>query len=111
MLGKNPASWHELLSILEREESPLVVCLNAEVADSADTSWIWDVPFERLAGRRAAACGTRRTELALRLDAAGLEVVVVDDPLEALAGLPRGRVELVATYTAFHEVVHRIDAR
>jgi lipid II isoglutaminyl synthase (glutamine-hydrolysing) len=111
MLGKNPASWHELLAILERDESPVVVCLNAEVADGTDTSWIWDVPFERLAGRRVVACGTRRTDLALRLDAAGLDVAVADDPLEALAGLPRGRVELVGTYTAFHEVVHRIDAR
>jgi len=111
MLGKNPASWHELLSIIEHDELPLVVCLNAEVADGADTSWIWDVPFERLAGRQAVACGTRRTDLALRLDAAGLDVAVANDPLQALHALPCGRVDLVATYTAFHEIVHRIDPR
>jgi UDP-N-acetylmuramyl tripeptide synthase len=110
MLGKNPASWHELLEILEDGDAPIVVCLNAEAADGTDTSWIWDVPFERLLGRRCVACGARRTDLALRLQAAGLDVTIADDPTEAVAQLPPGPVEVVATYTAFHQFVRRLGA-
>ena len=30
---------------------PVVLSVNARTADGFDTSWLWDVPFERLAGR------------------------------------------------------------
>jgi UDP-N-acetylmuramyl tripeptide synthase len=109
LMGKNPASWLELLPILEDSDDPIVMCLNADPADGTDTSWIWDVPFERLSRRRlVAAAGRRRADLAVRLHVAGLEPLVADDPLAAVAALPPGRVELVATYTAFHQLVARL---
>ena len=30
--------------------APVVVAINARIADGRDPSWLWDVPFERLAG-------------------------------------------------------------
>ena len=51
MLAKNPAGWDELLDLVVQDDAPLVVSINARVADGADPSWLWDVPFERLAGR------------------------------------------------------------
>ena len=45
--------------------------INARTADGLDTSWLWDVPFERLAGRAVVATGDRRLDLAVRLHYAG----------------------------------------
>jgi hypothetical protein len=108
MMGKNPASWSELLSILEHGDGPIVVCLNARAADGTDTSWIWDVPFDRLAGHPVIAAGDRRRDLALRLEVAGVDPIVADDPLAAIDTLPPGPVDLIATYTAFHDVIDRL---
>ena len=38
---------------------PVVLSINARIADGLDTSWLWDVPFERLAGRTVVATGDR----------------------------------------------------
>ena len=40
-------------------DAPLVVSINARIADGADPSWLWDVPYERLAGRAVVATGDR----------------------------------------------------
>ena len=53
MLAKNPAGWSELLELVGDDEGPIVISINARTADGADPSWLWDVPFERL----AAPCG------------------------------------------------------
>ena len=49
-----------------------------------DPSWLWDVPFERLAGRTALATGDRRRDLAVRLRYAEVDHEVVSDPLSAI---------------------------
>lgn len=133
-LAKNPAGWTALLDLLEEEraapEGPtdgachLVLSVNARVADGADTSWLWDVPFERLSGLpTVVATGERHRDLAVRLRYAGVDHVTAADPLEAVDvalarrgtgdghGAPaRGKrlaapggpaVTVVANYTAF----------
>jgi UDP-N-acetylmuramyl tripeptide synthase len=112
LLGKNPASWAEMLQIVE-PGTALCTVLNARGADGRDPSWIWDVPFERWAGREAFVAGERRFDLAVRLDTAGLRLSGVDlDPLAGLKGLPPGQdVDVVANYTAFQELVARTAAR
>ena len=50
LLAKNPAGWTELLDLLEGGTDPVVIGINARIADGHDPSWLWDVPFERLAG-------------------------------------------------------------
>ena len=45
MLAKNPAGWDELLDLVAGSDAPLVVSINARIADGADPSWLWDVPL------------------------------------------------------------------
>lgn len=101
LLAKNPAGWAGMLSMLG-ESRPLLVIINAREADGRDTSWLWDVPFERLSAPQVVASGERAADLGVRLSYAGLEHQTVADPLAALAALPAGEIEVVANYTAFH---------
>ena len=130
LMGKNPASWTETMHVLTPSatstagdagavgptdaaaadgRTPVVVCLNARGADGTDTSWIWDVPFELLAGRVLVASGDRRLDLSLRMQVAGLAHTVADDAVTAVRSVPVGPVDLVATYTAFHDVLEQLD--
>jgi len=63
------------------------------------------VPFELLAGRRVVASGDRRLDLSVRLDVAGVEHTVAPDAVGGARAMPVGPVDLVATYTAFHDVL------
>jgi UDP-N-acetylmuramyl tripeptide synthase len=102
LLAKNPAGWTEALTMVPAEHADVVVAVNARAADGRDPSWLWDVPFEQLRGRRAVATGERSRDVALRLRYAGVEHTRVDDPAAALrAAALRGPVELLANYTAF----------
>lgn len=111
LMGKNPASWTEIMHLLDGGTSPVVVCLNARGADGMDPSWIWDVPFELLASRTVVASGDRRLDLSVRLTVAGVAHTVAPDPVVAARSLPVGPVDLVATYTAFHDVLEALDVR
>ena len=109
MLAKNPAGWDELLDLVAESDSPLVVSINARTADGADPSWLWDVPFERLAGRRVVATGDRMRDLSVRLHYAGVEHSGEDDPVRAVASAVEGcsglAVDVIGNYTAFHELL------
>ena len=77
LLAKNPAGWTALFDLLDESGSaalPTVLSVNARIADGLDTSWLWDVPFERLRGERwwppasgvgtwPCGCGTRRSAI------------------------------------------------
>ena len=80
LLAKNPAGWTAIFDLLEedgRGDVPVVLSINARIADGLDTSWLWDVPFERLAGRPVVATGDRRLDLAVRLRYAEVACTVV----------------------------------
>lgn len=109
LLAKNPAGWSELLDIMPPAPTPVIVMINSNHADGRDPSWLWDVPFERLAGRTVIASGNRRRDLAVRLLHAGVEALVVEDPFAPDAQLPESVRELdvidcAATYTAFQKI-------
>jgi UDP-N-acetylmuramyl tripeptide synthase len=102
LLAKNPAGWSEALSMVPPESADVVVAVNARAADGRDPSWLWDVPFEQLRGRRAVATGERSRDVAVRLRYAGVEHERVDDFATALrTATSRGPVEVLANYTAF----------
>ncbi len=124
MLAKNPAGWSELLDLVGEEDRPLVISINARTADGADPSWLWDVPFERLAARTVVATGDRCRDLSVRLRYAGVAHVMEPDPLAAVRmaasgddggggnerdadGEPRRdvRVDVIGNYTAFGELL------
>jgi len=124
LLAKNPAGWQEVLDVISTDDRPLVIAINARSADGKDTSWLWDVPFEQLAGRHVVATGDRAADLALRLSYADVEHDVVPGHSAALraaavqlpvaVGAPgadegsgagaRPDVDVCANYTAFREL-------
>lgn len=110
LLAKNPAGWSEALELLEESTAPMVVSINARVADGHDPSWLWDVAFERLAGRFVVATGERRHDLAVRLRYAGVEHAIADDLRAALPIVrrapghdPTRPVDVASNYTAFQD--------
>jgi UDP-N-acetylmuramyl tripeptide synthase len=125
MLAKNPAGWSELLDLVGGEKSPVVVSINARIADGGDPSWLWDVPFERLAGRVVVATGDRFRDLSVRLKYAGVPHSVEADPVQAVAAAAGagggaaatdgaatgvadgedGLVDVIGNYTAFNDLL------
>ena len=74
-----------------------------------DLSWLWDVPVEQLRGRLVTASGERAADLSVRLQYAGVDHRVVDDPIEAVSGARATAVDVVANYTAFRDVLARLS--
>jgi UDP-N-acetylmuramyl tripeptide synthase len=110
MLAKNPAGWAELLELIDVDTAPVVIGINARIADGRDPSWLWDVPFERLAGRPVIASGERCLDLSVRLHYAEVPHEVVPDPLTAIrhAGSRSDeRVDFVGNYTTFFDLAAR----
>jgi len=107
LLGKNPAGWRELLNMVEENDAPLVIAINSRAADSKDVSWLWDVDFEHLAGRKVVAAGERCHDMAVRLNVAGLGgetgVPVSASTPDAIRLLPPGDVYVVCSYTQFYD--------
>jgi UDP-N-acetylmuramyl tripeptide synthase len=101
-LAKNPAGWLELLDLMAPERHPVVLLFNAEGVDGRDPSWLYDVSFEALRGRKVLVQGRRATDLLVRLELDGVEAQQVPGSLaDALERLPAGRVDVVGNYTAF----------
>jgi UDP-N-acetylmuramyl tripeptide synthase len=124
LLAKNPAGWTALFDLLDESgspRSPLVLSVNARTADGLDTSWLWDVPFERLGSGGVVATGDRRRDLAVRLRYAEVDHEVVADPLAAVdraialstSDPPPGHrldrpLDIIANYTAFADLRRRL---
>jgi UDP-N-acetylmuramyl tripeptide synthase len=119
LLAKNPAGWTAIFDLLDEGGptcTPVVLSVNARIADGLDTSWLWDVPFERLTGRAALATGDRRLDLAVRLRYAGIECTVVADPVVAIdqaidrtkGSVPSVATDFLGNYTAFADVRSRL---
>lgn len=105
LLAKNPAGATETLELLGASDAALVVAINGQEADGRDLSWLWDVPFERLAGRVVTASGQRATDLAVRLSYAGVNHQVVRDPGAAITSASQPAVDVLANYTAFRDLL------
>jgi UDP-N-acetylmuramyl tripeptide synthase len=118
LLAKNPAGWDELLLLVAPGRGPVVVAINARIADGRDPSWLWDVDFKRLSGRPIVVTGERSADLSVRLHYAGVDHERVSDPLEAviLASRLGGRhgdsdsVEFIGNYTAFNDLLRATAA-
>ena len=107
LLAKNPAGWQELFDLLRPAPLPVVVCINARDADGRDTSWLWDVPFERLRERPVVASGERCHDIGVRLQYADVDHTVEPDLLDAVRAAGR-EVDVVANYTAFQALRARL---
>jgi len=104
ILAKNPASWLEALAAVAETESPVVLAFNSEGVDGRDPSWLYDVPFTHLHGRRVTVTGRRATDMLVRLEMAGLtDVHEAPDLTSAITAQPTAAVEIIANYTAFQD--------
>jgi lipid II isoglutaminyl synthase (glutamine-hydrolysing) len=120
LLAKNPAGWLETFDLLgpaAPDSPPVLLSVNALGADGTDTSWLWDVDYTRLRGRRVLVIGQRRLDLAVRLQVAGVEFTVHDELGGALAALPKpaagaqpGPIDVIANYTAFQQLRTKVGS-
>jgi UDP-N-acetylmuramyl tripeptide synthase len=115
LLAKNPAGWHEALELLEGPSTPLVVAINARIADGHDPSWLWDVDYERVGDRLVIAIGERRRDLAVRLRYGNINHVVADTLEDALALIrvsptfdPQSPIDVASNYTAFQDHLEKV---
>jgi UDP-N-acetylmuramyl tripeptide synthase len=104
LLAKNPAGWLEVFDLLRPAPVPVVVAINARIADGKDPSWLWDVAFERLRGRFVVATGERCLDLAVRLRYAEVEHVYEPDLIAAISMAGSAEVDMVANYTSFQQL-------
>jgi UDP-N-acetylmuramyl tripeptide synthase len=124
LLAKNPAGANQVVRLLAQIAPPgaslkVVALLNDRFADGQDVSWIWDVDYELLAGRVAAAWagGDRAEDIALRLKYAGWPPAGTHGSPAALleaviAGTqPGDDVFVIPTYTALLDLRAELSRR
>jgi lipid II isoglutaminyl synthase (glutamine-hydrolysing) len=107
LLAKNPAGWLEAFDMAEK--APTLLSINSRDPDGLDTSWLFDVDFSSLHGRRVYITGDRAYDLAVRLEVNGIEFGHVKTFDEALTRVPAGRLEVIANYTAFQDIRAELD--
>jgi UDP-N-acetylmuramyl tripeptide synthase len=107
LLAKNPAGWLEAFDMAEHV--PTLLSINARDPDGLDTSWLYDVDFSPLRGRRVLVSGDRAMDLAVRLDVNDIPFEHVSSFGQALAAVPPGRLEVIANYTAFQDIRAELD--
>jgi len=107
LLAKNPAGWLEAFDMAE--DVPTLLSINARDPDGLDTSWLYDVDFSPLQGRRVLITGDRAMDLAVRLEVNGVPFEHVTSFARALAATPSGRLEVIANYTAFQDIRAELD--
>ncbi|MBR3234989.1 MAG: DUF1727 domain-containing protein, partial [Atopobiaceae bacterium] len=90
-LAKNPTGLNQNISLAMTDGQPkaLYVVINDDYNDGRDVSWLWDVDFERLAGRKEVllviAGGHRANDLQVRFKYAGISAPLAGTVSEALA--------------------------
>jgi hypothetical protein len=91
------------------EPAPTLLSINARDPDGLDTSWLYDVDFSSLHGRRVLITGDRALDLAVRLEVNDLGFEHVASFAAALAAAGPGRLEVIANYTAFQDIRAELD--
>ncbi len=104
LLAKNPAGWLEAFDVLAPRPVPVLLAVNAQGPDGRDTSWLWDVDYRVLIGRRVLVTGERGTDLAVRLEADQVPFEVVAGIDDAVTRITGGELDVLANYTAFQQI-------
>lgn len=108
-LAKNPTGFNQNLMLALQDTKPKAAAffMNDREGDGRDTSWIWDVDFEALAGHdelQVFAGGIRKNDLQLRLKYAGVPAQLVENAQDVLSRCAGQRLEggvfMIANYTA-----------
>lgn len=101
-LAKNPESWREALAQLKADE--VILSVNARGIDGRDTSWLWDIDYSALIGKKVLCTGDRRLDVAYRVKVQGVSDVAVADDFQSALALTANGAEAIASYTAFQEL-------
>jgi len=116
-LVKNPASFRQGLASYITSSTPTLIAINDRVADSRDTSWLWDVDFEWCGlGMHAPVftTGTRAMDMELRLDYDDVTVEGaepdLDEALKKFCEIPGSKV-VFATYTAMLHLHNQLSRK
>ncbi|HEY2580103.1 MAG TPA: MurT ligase domain-containing protein [Streptosporangiaceae bacterium] len=104
LLAKNPAGWLEAFDVLGPPPVPVALAVNAQGPDGRDTSWLWDVDYRHLRGRPVFVTGERRLDLAVRLEADGVDFQLVEGVDDAVDLIDPGALDVIANYTAFQQI-------
>jgi UDP-N-acetylmuramyl tripeptide synthase len=107
LLAKNPAGWLEAFDMADNV--PTLLSINARDPDGLDTSWLYDVDFSPLRGRRVIISGDRAMDLAVRLTVNGIPFEHIPSFSKVIASVPPGRLEVIANYTAFQDIRAELD--
>jgi UDP-N-acetylmuramyl tripeptide synthase len=113
MLIKNPTGFNQIIQTFLKpkpQTNPVLFCINDNIADGRDVSWLWDSALEDIAGYRGKVIvsGTRAYDMALRLKYAGFKTasIVIEPDIEQaiqklLGSIKSGQLGyILPTYTA-----------
>jgi UDP-N-acetylmuramyl tripeptide synthase len=114
-LIKNPAGATQVVNSVARDDNgSVLICINDNLADGRDISWLWDAEFELLGqpSRRLTISGQRAQDMAVRMKYAGVDaenITVIPDLEKALrhalaAVEPGQTLWLLPTYTCLLEL-------
>lgn len=101
-LAKNPESWRVGLATLSSNN--VILALNARGIDGKDTSWLWDIDYSSLQGKKVVCIGERKLDIAYRLSVQGLDVTTAENFHQAVTMFSQGPIEAIASYTAFQDL-------
>ena len=102
-LAKNPESWRQALGDIATDQ--VVLSVNARGIDGRDTSWLWDIDYSKLLGKKVVCTGERRLDIAYRLSVQGIDVSVASSFAEAAATFTDQPIQAVVSYTAFQDLL------
>ena len=91
------------------EDAPTLLAINARDPDGYDTSWLFDVDFSPVRGKRVLIAGERAYDLAVRLQVNGVPFEYVGTFAKAVEAVPPGRLEVIANYSAFQDIRAELD--
>lgn len=102
-LAKNPESWRQALGDVTAGQ--VVLSVNARGIDGRDTSWLWDIDYSKLLGKKVVCTGERRLDVAYRLSVQGIDVSVASSFAEAVAVCTGQPLQAIVSYTAFQDLL------
>lgn len=118
LLSKNPTGFNESLKVaVDNESDAFLILLNDRIPDGRDISWIWDVDFEFLKGRKKIfVSGDRAYDMANRLHYGGVKSEVFSNYKtaysKALSATENSKMlTILPTYSAMLEVRKIISGR
>ncbi|MGA0003027.1 MAG: MurT ligase domain-containing protein [Candidatus Nanopelagicales bacterium] len=102
-LAKNPESWRQALGDVTADQ--IVLSVNARGIDGRDTSWLWDIDYSQLLGKRVVCTGERRLDVAYRLSVQGIDVSVASSFAQAVQEFFVAPIQAIVSYTAYQDLL------